>query len=59
MEWKKKKKKEIERNNGMGKTRHLFKKIQDSKGAFHAKMGFIKDRNCMDLTKEEDIKKRG
>ena len=52
-------KKKIEINKGMGKTRHLFKKIQDSKGAFHAKMGFIKDRNCMDLTKEEDIKKRG
>ena len=49
----------IEENNRMRKTRHLFKKIQDSKGAFHAKMGFIKDRNCMDLTKEEDIKKRG
>ena len=43
----------------MGKTRHLFKKIQDSKGAFHAKMGLIKDRNGMDLIEEEDIKKRG
>ena len=41
----------------MGKTKHLFKKIRDSKGAFHAKMGLIKDRNCMDLI--EDIKKRG
>ena len=52
-----KKKKEIEENNGMGKTKHLFKKIRDTKGAFHAKMGLIKDRNCMDLI--EDIKKRG
>ena len=42
----------------MGKTRHLFKKIRDSKGAFHAKMGSIKDRNGMDLTKAEDIKNR-
>ena len=41
----------------MGKTRHLFKKIRDTKGAFHAKIGLIKDRNCMDLI--EDIKKRG
>ena len=41
----------------MGKTRNLFKKIRDTKGTFHAKMGSIKDRNCMDLT-EEDIKKR-
>ena len=56
---KKKKKKEIERNNGLGKTRHLFKKIQDSKGAFHAKMGLIKYRNGMDLIEAEDIKKRG
>ena len=42
----------------MGKTRDLFKKIRDSKGIFHAKMGSIKDRNCMDLTEAEDIKKR-
>ena len=49
--------KEIE-NNRMGKTRDLFKKIRDSKGTFHAKMGSIKDRNCMDLTEAEDIKKR-
>ena len=54
-----KKKKEIEENNGMGKTRHLFKKIRDSKGAYHAKMGLIKDRNGMDLIEAEDIKKRG
>ena len=53
-----KKKKEIEENNGMGKTKHLFKKIRDSKGAFHAKMGLIKDRNVMDLTEAEHIKKR-
>ena len=46
-----------EENNRMGKTRHLFKKIRDTKGTFHAKMGSIKDRNGMDLT-EEDIKKR-
>ena len=44
--------------NGMGKTRDLFKKIRDTKGIFHAKMGTIKDRNGMDLTKAEDIKKR-
>ena len=50
--------KEIEENNRMGKTRDLFKKIRDTKGAFHAKMGLIKDRNGMDLTEEEDIKKR-
>ena len=50
--------KEIEENNRMGKTRDLFKKIQDTKGTFHAKMGTIKDRNGMDLTKAEDIKKR-
>ena len=50
--------KEIEENNRMGKTRHLFKKIRDTKGTFHAKMGTIKDRNGMDLTKAEDIKKR-
>ena len=42
----------------MGKTRDLFKKIRDTKGTFHAKMGSIKDRNCRDLTEEEDIKKR-
>ena len=47
----------IEENNRMGKTRDLFKKINDTKGTFHAKMGTIKDRNGMDLT-EEDIKKR-
>ena len=51
--------KEIEENNRMGKTRDLFKKIRDSKGTFHAKMGLIKDRNGMDLTEAEDIKKRG
>ena len=45
-------------NNRIGKTRHLFKKIRDIKGTFHAKMGSIKDRNCMDLTEAEDIKKR-
>ena len=50
--------KEIEENNRMGKTRDLFKKIRDTKGRFHAKMGPIKDRNGMDLTKAEDIKKR-
>ena len=50
--------KEIEENNGMGKTRDLFKKIRDTKGTFHAKMGSIKDRNGMDLTEAEDIKKR-
>ena len=50
--------KEIEENNRMGKTRDLFKKIRDSKGTFHAKLGLIKDRNGMDLTEEEDIKKR-
>ena len=50
--------KEIEENNRMGKTRDLFKKIKDTKGTFHAKMGLIKDRNCMDLTEAEDIKKR-
>ena len=50
--------KEIEENNGMEKTRDLFKKIRDTKGAFHAKMGTIKDRNSMDLTEAEDIKKR-
>ena len=50
--------KEIEENNRMGKTRELFKKIRDTKGTFHAKMGWIKDRKGMDLTKAEDIKKR-
>ena len=50
--------KEIEENNRMGKTRGLFKKIRDTKGTFHAKIGSIKDRNGMDLTKAEDIKKR-
>ena len=47
----------IEENNRMGKTRDLFKKIRDTKGTFHAKMGTIKDRNGMDLTEAEDIKK--
>ena len=47
--------KEIEENNRMGKTRDLFKKIRDTKGPFHAKMGSIKDRNDMDLTEREDI----
>jgi len=50
--------KEIEENNRMGKTRDLFKKIRDTKGIFHAKMGTIKDRNSMDLTEAEDVKKR-
>ena len=50
--------KEIEENNRMGKTRDLFKKIRDTKGAFHAKMGSIKDRNGMDLTEAKHIKKR-
>ena len=50
--------KEIEENNRMGKTRNLFKKIRDTKGIFHAKMGSIKDRNGMDLREAEDIKKR-
>ena len=50
--------KETEENNRMGKTRDLFKKIRDIKGTFHAKMGSIKDRNGMDLTEAEDIKKR-
>ena len=49
---------EIEENNRMGKTGYLFKKIRDTKGTFHAKMGTIKDRNGMDLTEAEDIKKR-
>ena len=50
--------KNIELNNRMGKTRDLFKKIRDTKGTFHAKMGSIKDRNGMDLTEAEDIKNR-
>ena len=48
----------IEENNIMGKTRDLFKKIRDTKGSFHAKLGTIKDRNNMNLTEAEDIKKR-
>ena len=51
--------KEIEEKNRMGKTRNLLQKIRDTKGIFHAKMGSIKDRNGMDLTEAEDIKKRG
>ena len=50
--------KEIEENNRMGKTRYFFKKVRDTKGTFHAKMGLIKDRNGMVLTEAEDIKKR-
>ena len=50
--------KDIEENNRMGKTRYLYKKIRDTKGTFHAKMGTTKDRNGMDLTKAEDIKNR-
>ena len=50
--------KEIEENNRMGKTRDLFKKIRDTKGTFHAKMGTVKDKSGMDLTEAEDIKKR-
>ena len=50
---------EIEENNRMGKTRDLLKKIRDTKGTFHAKMGLIKDRNGMDLTEAEDIKRGG
>ena len=50
--------KEIEENNRMGNTRDLFKKMRDTKGTFHAKMGSIKDRNGIDLTKTENIKKR-
>ena len=50
--------KEIEENSRMGKTRDLFKKIRDTKGTFHARMGSIKDRNAMDLTEAEDKKKR-
>ena len=49
--------KEIEENHRMGKTRDLLKKIRDTKGTFHAKMGSVKDRNCMDLTEAGDIKK--
>ena len=49
--------KEIEENSRMGKSRDLFKKLRDTKGTFYAKMGSIKDRNCMDITEEEDIKK--
>ena len=52
------KKKKKEENNRMGKTRDLFKKIRDTKGTFHAKMGTIKDRNGMELTVADDIKKR-
>ena len=48
----------MEENNRMGKTRDVFKKITDSKGTFHKKMGTMKDRTCMDLTEAEDIKKR-
>ena len=51
--------KEIEENNRMGNTRDLFKKIRDTKRIFHAKMGTIKDRNGMDLTEAEEIKKKG
>ena len=51
--------KEIKENNRMGKTRDLFKKIRDTKGTFHVKMGAIKDKNGMDLTEAQDIKKRG
>ena len=51
--------KEIEENNKMGKTRDLVKKIRDTKGTFHAKMGTIKDRNGMDLTEAEDVIKKG
>ena len=51
--------KEIEENNRMGKTRDLFKKIRDTKGNFHAKMGTIKDRNCMDLTKQKMLRRSG
>ena len=50
--------KEIEENNAMGKTRHLLKKIGDTKGTFHAKMSTVKDRSGKDLTEAEDIKKR-
>ena len=50
--------KEMQENNRLAKTRDLFKKIRDTKGTFHAKMGTLKDRNCMDLTEAEDNKKR-
>ena len=50
--------KETEENNRMGKSKDLFKKISDTKGTFHAKMGSIKDRNGMDVTEAEDVKKR-
>ena len=50
--------KDIKENNRMGKTRDLFKKFRDTKGTFHGKMGTKKDRNCMDLTEAEDVKKR-
>ena len=50
--------KQIEEKNRIGKTKDLFKKIRDTKGTFHAKIGSIKDRNCMNLTEAEDIKKR-
>ena len=50
--------KEIEENNRMGKTRDFFKKIRDTKGTFHAKMGSIKDRNGMNLTEAEDVKEK-
>ena len=50
--------KEIEEKNRMGKTRDLFKKIRDTKGTFHAKMGLIKDRNDLDLTEAEDVKEK-
>ena len=53
-----KQRKEIEEHNRIGKTRDLLKKIRDTKGTFHAKMGLIKERNGMDLTEAEDIKKR-
>ena len=54
---KKKKKKKIEENDRMGKTKDLFKKLRDTKGKFHAKIGTIKDRNGMNLTEAEDIKR--
>ena len=50
--------KKIEENNRMGKTRDFFKKMKDTKGTFHAKLGTIKDRNCLDLTEAEDTEKR-
>ena len=50
--------KKIEENNRIGKTRELFRKLRDTKGTFHVKMGTIKDRNCLDLKEAEDIKKR-